>query len=102
MSTAVAKRELTVEEYLALDSDADEARYEYLDGQVSASPALRPSTTLSKIIFRESCTRYFGRADVGALPPISASKSPRPGMSTPTWRSSAARPSAPTSRRRRS
>jgi Uma2 family endonuclease len=30
MSTAVARRQLTVEEYLDLDAEADETRYEYL------------------------------------------------------------------------
>lgn len=46
-STAVRRR-LTVEEYLALDADADEARYEYLDGRVWALAGATPNHNLVK------------------------------------------------------
>jgi Uma2 family endonuclease len=48
MSTAVARRSLTVEEYLDLDADADEVRYEYLDGDVWALAGATPSHNLVK------------------------------------------------------
>ncbi|PSQ86815.1 MAG: hypothetical protein BRD42_03840 [Bacteroidetes bacterium QS_3_64_15] len=48
MSTAVACRHLTVEEYLELDADADEVRYEYLDGRVWALAGAAPPHNLVK------------------------------------------------------
>ena len=48
MSTAVARRHLTVEEYLELDADADEVRYEYLDGRVWALAGAAPPHNLVK------------------------------------------------------
>lgn len=48
MSTAVARRHLTVEEYLDLDADADEVRYEYLDGRVYALAGAAPPHNLVK------------------------------------------------------
>lgn len=48
MSTAVARRSLTVEEYLDLDADADEVRYEYLDGDVWALAGATPPHNLVK------------------------------------------------------
>lgn len=48
MSTATARRHLTVEEYLELDAAADEARYEYLDGQVWALAGATPPHNLVK------------------------------------------------------
>jgi len=46
MSTAVARRQLTVEEYLDLDAEADETRYEYLDGRVWALAGATPPHNL--------------------------------------------------------
>ena len=48
MSTAVARRHLTVEEYLELDADADEVHYEYLDGRVWALAGAAPPHNLVK------------------------------------------------------
>jgi Uma2 family endonuclease len=48
MSTAVARRSLTVEEYLDLDADTDEVRYEYLDGDVWALAGATPPHNLVK------------------------------------------------------
>ena len=48
MSTAVAPRRTTVEEYLTLDAEADEVRYEYLDGRVWALAGATPPHNLVK------------------------------------------------------
>jgi Uma2 family endonuclease len=56
MSTAVARRHLTVEEYLELDADAEEVRYEYLDGRVWALAGAAPPHTR----YRESLYRLGG------------------------------------------
>jgi Uma2 family endonuclease len=48
MSTAVARRQITVEEYLDLDADADDVRYEYLDGRVWALAGATPPHNLVK------------------------------------------------------
>jgi Uma2 family endonuclease len=48
MSTAVAPRQTTVEEYLSLDAEADEVRYEYLDGRVWALAGGTPPHNLVK------------------------------------------------------
>lgn len=48
MSTTVARRQLTVEEYLDLDAEADETRYEYLDGRVWALAGATPPHNLLK------------------------------------------------------
>jgi Uma2 family endonuclease len=48
MSTAVARRQITVEEYLDLDTNADDVRYEYLDGRVWALAGATPPHNLVK------------------------------------------------------
>jgi Uma2 family endonuclease len=48
MSTAVAQRRLSVEEYLKRDADLDEGRYEYLDGQVWLLAGATPDHNLVK------------------------------------------------------
>lgn len=48
MSTAVAQRRLTVEEYLELDADAEQGRYEYLDGRVWLLAGATPNHNLVK------------------------------------------------------
>lgn len=48
MSTAVAQRRLSVEEYLALDTETDEGRYEYLDGRVWLLAGAAPNHNLVK------------------------------------------------------
>jgi Uma2 family endonuclease len=48
MSTAVAQRRLSVEEYLALDTETDEGRYEYLDGRVWPLAGAAPNHNLVK------------------------------------------------------
>ena len=100
MSTAVARRHLTVEEYLELD--ADEVRYEYLDGRVWALAGAAPPHNLVKDNIRTEFHTRLRPRGAAALRSISASSLSRSGTSTPTWRSCAARPSIPTSRRRRS
>jgi Uma2 family endonuclease len=45
MSTAVAQRRLSVEEYLTLDTETDEGRYEYLDGRVWLLAGASPDHT---------------------------------------------------------
>ena len=48
MSTAVAQRRLSVEEYLTLDTETDEGRYEYLDGRVWLLAGASPDHNLVK------------------------------------------------------
>ena len=48
MSTAVAQRRLSVEEYLSLDAETDEGRYEYLDGRVWLLAGASPDHNLVK------------------------------------------------------
>jgi Uma2 family endonuclease len=48
MSTAVAQRRLSVEEYLSLDAETDEGRYEYLDGRVWLLVGASPDHNLVK------------------------------------------------------
>jgi Uma2 family endonuclease len=48
MSAAVAQRRRSVEEYLELDADAEDLRYEYLDGRVWALAGATPSHNLVK------------------------------------------------------
>ncbi|MEF8796960.1 MAG: Uma2 family endonuclease [Salinivenus sp.] len=48
MSTAVAQRRLSVEEYLTLDAETDEGRYEYLDGRVWLLAGASPDHNLIK------------------------------------------------------
>jgi Uma2 family endonuclease len=48
MSTAVAQRRLSVEEYLTLDAETDEGRYEYLDGRVWLLAGASPDHNLVK------------------------------------------------------
>lgn len=48
MSTAVAQRRLSVEEYLTLDAETDEGRYEYLDGRVWLLAGASPNHNLVK------------------------------------------------------
>jgi len=48
MSTAVARRHLSADEYLDLDADAEETRYEYLDGHVWALAGAAPPHNLVK------------------------------------------------------
>ncbi|MFB6097616.1 MAG: Uma2 family endonuclease [Salinibacter sp.] len=48
MSTAVAQRRRSVEEYLELDADAEDVRYEYLDGRVWALAGATPPHNLVK------------------------------------------------------
>jgi len=48
MTTAVAQRRLTVEEYLERDAELDEGRYEYLDGQVWLLAGATPDHNLVK------------------------------------------------------
>lgn len=48
MSTSVAQRPRSVEEYLELDAEADETRYEYLDGDMWALAGATPSHNLVK------------------------------------------------------
>jgi Uma2 family endonuclease len=48
MSTAVAQRRLTVEEYLERDAELEEGRYEYLDGQVWLLAGATPDHNLVK------------------------------------------------------
>ena len=48
MSSAVAQRRLTVEEYLERDADLDQGRYEYLDGRVWLLAGATPDHNLVK------------------------------------------------------
>ena len=48
MSTAVAQRRWTVEEYLKRDADLDQGRYEYLDGRVWLLAGATPEHNLVK------------------------------------------------------
>ena len=48
MSTDVARGQITVEEYLDLDTNADDVRYEYLDGRVWSLAGATPPHNLVK------------------------------------------------------
>lgn len=48
MSTAAARRTPSVEEYLRRDADAQDARYEYIDGRIYALAGAEPAHNLIK------------------------------------------------------